>query len=683
MSWDLSSVVSRFRRPVRRQPTPEPPSQDTMPQLQREPFTQRLPIGRNILQDPSSFLDAETQDVLPLGLTPSTRLPSADGSSNTRSRPRPTDLSSKPLSELSELPPGSSVDISPRTQSRFTISKFAAGGEWSTFGRKRKRVSDVAGLAGCTSPPDSPKRTSHSPSPVRDNKHLSADSNSSMFTMSRLTNPSRPSSSTRERHSSPSSRSPRQSPDIRFSYSKASTPANTMSSKRHPRTPQRPPSHTTPATSSVMTPANRELDLDSPHTFGHLTPPNNPVDSSVPYPSPPPPLPSLDHPELTTVLFPRRKSTTTGQPILSAFRDRSNTLPTNRHPPRKDDLFASLSLKLRRSARHQSSVPQAKQVFNTAAMTEQHETGPLGAPEGHRRARTVSGGARGRRTSADWSSYQASVGVNSHANQAWPAEVSREILRLSLTESIPGSSAKRKPRTRGRSTDPVRRPDRGVMSPSFLPFPHPSQPTSPPPSTASATLPGQPNSIYLAYQYFLTPESHSDGWPSRSQSLRFDLENRRGSEQPGRFKMTGVKRSLSAIETLNGRNNGASGVAYTSLGLSDPAPTSSEAPQASRLFHASSTPTPSRSLFSGRISPTNTPMSSSMQGEPSTPTPAPRQRSDKSRGKRKAEENIDITPPEQKKEGQRATFLLPSESRSKCHPLSGYVSNRSIGPCSN
>ncbi|KAG8214666.1 hypothetical protein J3R82DRAFT_9744 [Butyriboletus roseoflavus] len=660
MPWDVSSVLSRLRRPVRRQPTPELPPQDTTLQLQHEPSAPRLQIDRKILQDPSSFLDAEAEDTLPLGLTPSTRLPSAAGSRNTRFRPRPTEYTSGPLSEREELPPGSSVDISPRTQSRLTISrisKVAVGGEWSTFGRKReRRVQDVAGLSGCTPPPDNPKRTLHSPSPTRDSKNLSTDSTPSMFTLSRLTNPSRLSDSTRERYSSPSPRSP-QSPDNRFS-SKASSPTNTMSSKRYPRTPQRSPSHTVPVT-SPWTPVNRELACDSPHTFGHPTPPNNPVDFSVAYPSPVPPLPPLDHPELAAVLSSRRKSTSTGQPTLYALRDRSNTLPTNR----KDDLLGSLSLKLGRSARDQSSLARAKQ-----AMAEQHETG-------RRRARTVSGGGRVRRTSADWSSYQASV------NQAWPAEVSREILRLSLAtpapDTLPGSSGKREALTRGPSADPIRRPDRGAMSPSFLPFPHPSRPSSPPPSTASATLPGQSNSLFSTLRYHPTSESHPDGRETtlpRPHSLQFDLGNPRASEQPARFTMAEVKRGLSAIVARNGRNNGASGATYTSSGLSDP--TSSEAPQASPLLHSFSAPAPSSSLCPGRVSPINTPMSSSMQGEPSTPTPAPRQLSDKSKGKRKAEDNIDITPPEQKKEGQRATFLLPSQSRSQ------RVSNSSHAPSS-
>ena len=623
MPWEL---LSRLRRPVRRQPTPEPPLQNAMPHPQQEHSAQQVPIDRKILADPSSFLEAEAQHALPLGLTPSTRVPPADGSSNPRSRPRQKDVASEPLSERSELPAGPSVDISPRTESRPTItrlSKIAAGGEWSTFGRKREHQ-----ISGRTSP----KRTSRSPSPTKDNKHLSVDSTLSTFTLSRPTNPL----VGHEVQSSPGTRSP----DPRFS-SKHTSPTNTMSSKRHPQTPQRPSSYTIPAAAhatspvtNLTTPVNRVLAVDSPHTFGHPTPPDNPVDLSYPCP---PPLPPLDHPELISS---RRESTFIGQPALSAFRDRSNTLPTDRQPPRKDALFTSLSLRLGRSVRQRSSLSQA----NTA-MT--------GHPR--QRARTVSGGARRRRTSADWSSYQASVGVNSQANQAWPAEVSREMLRLSLPESVPGSSDKRKQRTRGGSTDPVRLP---VTPSSFLPFPHPSRPNSPP-LTASATLPGAstPSSLISSNNYSDRRELRSP----RPHSLQFDLGNRRGREQPvTRFAMAEVKRSSSAIESRNGHKNEAGGATYPSLGSNDPG--ASEA--------TSFALTPSRSLLSGRVSPSNTPMVSSVHGVPSTPTPAPRHLSDKSRGKRKAEDNLDLTPPEQKKEGQRATFLLPSETRSKCHPCS-------------
>lgn len=50
--------------------------------------------------------------------------------------------------------------------------------------------------------------------------------------------------------------------------------------------------------------------------------------------------------------------------------------------------------------------------------------------------------------------------------------------------------------------------------------------------------------------------------------------------------------------------------------------------------------------------------------DPSTPTPASRNHSDKTKGKRKAED-IDTTPPEQKKDAQRATFAVPESNRSQ------------------
>ena len=498
MPWEL---LSRLRRPVRRQPAPEPPLQDTTHQEQAQAHsTHQLPINRKILQDPSSFLEAETQPehARPLGLTPSTRLPSAGGSRHARSRPKPIDLSLEPLSARSEPPPCPSVDISPRTPSRFTISrisKIAAGGEWSTFGRKREhRDPDDAGVSesGHIYPPEDSQRTSHSPAPTKDSNQHSAESAQSTFTLSRLANPS----VVHGGQSSPGTRSLQQSPDMRFN-NKSSSPTGTMASKQHPQTPQGRSSYTTPvaahATSSAVnftTLANREPAIDSPHTFGRPTPPDNRAE----FPStPPPPLPSLDHPLLSS----RRQSTSAAQPASSGLRDRT--------PSRKDDLFSSLSLKLKRSIRRRSSPSKAEQASNTTMTEPPHETRTPNVSLRRRRARTMSAGERRRRTSADWSSYQASVGVNLHANQAWPAEVSREILRLSLRDTragpdgVSGSSDKRKMPARGGRTDPGRRLDRGIVSASFLPFPHPSRPNSPPPSSASATPAGAPSLIILIY----------------------------------------------------------------------------------------------------------------------------------------------------------------------------------------
>jgi hypothetical protein len=63
------------------------------------------------------------------------------------------------------------------------------------------------------------------------------------------------------------------------------------------------------------------------------------------------------------------------------------------------------------------------------------------------------------------------------------------------------------------------------------------------------------------------------------------------------------------------------------------------------------------------IKPTPARTTRSITLDPSTPTPAPRNLSDKSKGKRKAED-IETTPPEQKKDSQRATFAVPESNRS-------------------
>ncbi|EGN98180.1 hypothetical protein SERLA73DRAFT_91425 [Serpula lacrymans var. lacrymans S7.3] len=65
---------------------------------------------------------------------------------------------------------------------------------------------------------------------------------------------------------------------------------------------------------------------------------------------------------------------------------------------------------------------------------------------------------------------------------------------------------------------------------------------------------------------------------------------------------------------------------------------------------------------------------SSTSQPPSTVVTPLRTMSDKGKGKRKAEE-VDITPPDQKKEGQRATFVIPAEGRTQRISASGSSSH--------
>ncbi|KIJ62652.1 hypothetical protein HYDPIDRAFT_93903 [Hydnomerulius pinastri MD-312] len=142
--------------------------------------------------------------------------------------------------------------------------------------------------------------------------------------------------------------------------------------------------------------------------------------------------------------------------------------------------------------------------------------------------------------------------------------------------------------------------------------------------------------------------------------------------------MAEVKRSLSAVEARDGPKREATSTNYASSSLGGPGTITPKRTPASQSLHPFSalTPPPSRALFPGPATPaTNRSTSTAMDDLPSTPTPASRHLSDKSKGKRKAED-IDLTPPEQKKEGQRATFVLPSESRSQ------RISNSSHAPSS-
>lgn len=68
------------------------------------------------------------------------------------------------------------------------------------------------------------------------------------------------------------------------------------------------------------------------------------------------------------------------------------------------------------------------------------------------------------------------------------------------------------------------------------------------------------------------------------------------------------------------------------------------------------------------ITPTPARTSRSITMDPSTPTPTSRNHGDKTKGKRKADD-IDTTPPEQKKDVQRATFAVPESNRSMYIPL--------------
>ena len=173
--------------------------------------------------------------------------------------------------------------------------------------------------------------------------------------------------------------------------------------------------------SAVQTPAHpavavqvNTFDSPSPRTFGHPTP-------LQPSPSLPPPLP-----------FPAFHSTpkTPVRPLLSSVANDSSEVSRSRIS--NSSALTPFST-FGRAFRTQSEKAKAPHTFMGATKEKSAEQKP--------RYRTrVSSSARGhrRRESAEWRARSASAGVVSSSSQdfGWPADVSREIIRLSLGSEV-------------------------------------------------------------------------------------------------------------------------------------------------------------------------------------------------------------------------------------------------------
>lgn len=445
------------------------------------------------------------------------------------------------------------------------------------------------------------------------------------------------------------------------STSRNSSPADTLSSSRRPHI-----DHTAGLSLSShvhpTTPSSRHSCFDSPRTFGHPTPPDN--TSAFKPACQAPPLPPLNHPELAAALAARNKAASTTQPTSS---DRSN-IPRRRS---SQDPLALMPSTFTRARGKRASFPGIREVFDTEVQEQQREP-QVQQTSDRRRARTVSGRPQNlRRDSAEWIAQQAVSGVTSCSDRTWPAEVSREILRMALgegagtgggpAEGVSGSSAEYKSQTRGHSMHDF--PDRAPIPPPSSLFPS----TGTPPPERDSGLPKGPAAL---------PDPIPIATRIRRAStslLRHSFGHRRHSGLGG-LSMAQVMRSQSAIEPRHDPRR-ATNVSYepssSSLGRSASATTP---PARSQLLHAYSAVTPSRPILHSPSTP-NVCISRAADEAPATPTPAPKYPSDKSRGKRKADD-IDTTPPELKKEGQRATFVIPPETRSQ------RISNSSHAPSS-
>lgn len=450
----------------------------------------RYGIDQKILENPSSYLDMDDSESLPRSLSPNTRRHTLDDGRRLRSVPR-----AKPISEsVCEVNrPGSSPSESK------SIDHLAAPGDWSTFGRRRVRSSPmVPGFADVSPTKDttSLRRTSYSPSLKRStsNKngkgYCSAQSSHSVVSSRSVSRSSiapcdiSAQTSNRGRTLTILSNYHTSSSSI---HSKSS-PTDTVSSRLHPRTPNRPRSNTSPTTRPTAyftTPILRELGFDSPGTFGHPTPERRSTFTFA-YPSPPPPLPPLNHPALSSCL--KDKNVNYITPTASGFAYRSDSFPkrSSRIPSDiGDDFFASLSMTFGRSVRRSASLPKVQGVLPPSSEKP-------AAPR--LRARTISNIARPRRrNSASWSAQQATDGVNSSSNTAWPAEVSREMLRLSLgkgPDSVTWPSASQSgvpgPGSETRGCSVAQFPNQAPISRPFSPSsPSPLRPRSPAPQGKS------------------------------------------------------------------------------------------------------------------------------------------------------------------------------------------------------
>lgn len=647
MPLEVSSLLSRLRFRPSNHPVVAATvlAEDPTVSYGRDSIT-KLQLEQRILQNPDSYIDSGDSSQPPI-VTGGRPADSGVGLPH----PRRTRYNSEQVPESDTH--GSCLAYTQTTSEQLGVehaSRVTPGGEWSTFGRKSARK------ARSRTPQSSHRKTTRSLSwrgRLLNQDHVEGGipSDNSVFTSGAL-NAANPTASCEALPSSRSAASARESHCSR-STSSNSSPADTLSSRRRRRT-----DHIAglPLSSHVhsTTPSSPQSASDSPRTFGHPTPPDN--TSALKPACSPPPLPPLDHPELAAALAARNKVASATQ---SAF---SNI------PPRRScrDPFTFMPSTFARPHGKRASFPGIREVFDTGTQEqEQQRKTHVQQPSDRRRTRTVPGRPQNlRRYSAEWSAQQAVSGITSSCDRTWPAEVSREILRLSLGEGpatgggpggVSGSSAKNKSQsqssqTRGHGMHDF--PDRAPISPSSSFFP-----STPPP----ARVPGLPKGpVALPDPSVIAPRIRR----SSTSLYRLSLRRRSGL---GDLKMAQVMRSLSAIEPrhdLRRTTNASHEPSSSSLGRSASATTT---PARSQLLHVYSADTPSRTILQGSLRATD--------DAPATPTPAPKYLSDKSRGKRKADD-IDTTPPELKKEGQRATFVIPSETRSQ------RISNSSHAPSS-
>jgi hypothetical protein len=339
--------------------------------------------------------------------------------------------------------------------------------------------------------------------------------------------------------------------------------------------------------SSPATPRSNRIHRSrsvSPRTFGYPTPPYS-THTFGHHDNPPPPLPPLDHPGLVI------------------------------------DGRGSGSVAFGKSHIPSNSAPTILHVGNIFGISQEPTLGPSVSRKSgvrkHSKTVSVDSGRSSRRSSAEWSSVQATEGVLTNSN-SWQAQVSREMLRLSfgepaitlLSPSDPGNSREVSHVSAARHP-----PALSLVSPR------------PPPSLGSPLfLQGQQNVLCATHIVqlnapLLFPDSIS---PSSSSEFRgSDQAAVTGNVHDNQRRMT--EQGTPALQVAN-----------------NPSDTKGKQPLKSSL-RASSTP-----RYSTISSVLATPARSDNQSSDSSVT----------KGKRKADE-VDLTPPDQR--SLHAKFAVPED----------------------
>jgi hypothetical protein len=411
-------------------------------------------VDRRIHPDLNSLVEsysAAEESEVPHGLkpmpSPRSRRHSVDGSSTWRTQLRLTSRLAPPIvvqDSVQEEEPSSSVQRLPTA-------------EWSTFGRTKDHTSPRISDFGNSSARNSPVR--------RPSSKLSKGTSNSGSLRSNTTSPrspvtSRPStgrsgpslapptsSSSEATHSSPQTRTseiPSHHEDNRHSSESPNT--HSSHSKRTPTRRRSIPSHSTPSPHSaanISHKTSRDLAFESPKTFGHPTPelrPGSGQSFGFVWGEEAPPMPTLDHPALAVSLGSRAQTLAVRhggsnqnlkEPAADPMRDRES----ERRPSKVSQTshFSTLPFRFGRSRPSRShSMPKVQQIFQDTKESQGSSARSPVTPRARRRAKSGSITKHERRRSADWTSSQALAGVNANGEFSWPAQVSREMLKMSL-----------------------------------------------------------------------------------------------------------------------------------------------------------------------------------------------------------------------------------------------------------